>query len=600
VRRVGAIAVILAICLGAAASEGLAAGPAGPPTMPISAVRAGMTGYGLTVLHGTTIQRFDVKILGILHGGPTDLVLFRAGGPAIQEAGGNAAGMSGSPIYIGGRMLGALSYGYEFPGPDADLSLATPIEAMLKVLGAPAGVGASPTSGMYQADRPIAAPDGRRISRVLVMNSAADAAVYNAHPLPGLAAFAPAAMSLFASGVTPAAFQVLSRALRRFNVSPRQQYAGSASFAAPPLQPGSSLGVELVRGDAEMGGIGTVTYRRGDQILAFGHPMLNAGSASMMLTTAYIDTIVRSLNEPFKEGSIGGLVGMISEDRGVGIAGTVGQFPRTFGVRVQVRNADTGKTQSYGAQVVRRPDLAEAFVPTTALSLIQRAMDQVAGGSAQVSISLRARDVPDAIVREDLAYDIGDIATASALDVPGATQLLFGNFFQSIDPIDMTITITVTSRADTALLVSARPSTREVRPGDTMRVAVAVRPYGESEDLSRVVQFTVPRTFPTGPAFLLVGTAGTLNNGTGASPAEVFQALVGQEGTPTGTASLEEAVAQFEDAGKNTEVLVELVPEAVLAAVGSNANPDVETPAGTTVPTQWVVLGKFQIPVTVR
>jgi len=239
-------------------------------------------------------------------------------------------------------------------------------------------------------------------------------------------------------------------------------------------------------------------------------------------------------------------------------------------------------------------------VPTTALSLIQRAMDQVAGGSAQVSISLRARDVPDAIVREDLAYDIGDIATASALDVPGATQLLFGNFFQSIDPIDMTITITVTSRADTALLVSARPSTREVRPGDTMRVAVAVRPYGESEDLSRVVQFTVPRTFPTGPAFLLVGTAGTLNNGTGASPAEVFQALVGQEGTPTGTASLEEAVAQFEDAGKNTEVLVELVPEAVLAAVGSNANPDVETPAGTTVPTQWVVLGKFQIPVTVR
>ena len=174
----------------------------------------------------------------------------------------------------------------------------------------------------------------------------------------------------------------------------------------------------------------------------------------------------------------------------------MGQFPRTFGVRVQVRDADTGATQSYGAQVVRRPDLAEALVPTTVLSLIQRAMDRVAGGSAQVRIALRAREVPDEIVREDLAYDIGDIATASALDVPGATQLLFGNFFQSIDPIDMTINITVTNRPDTALLVSARPSTREVRPGDIMRVAVAVRPYGESEDLSRIVQFTVPPHFP--------------------------------------------------------------------------------------------------------
>ena len=568
--------------------------------MPLSAVRAGMTGYGLTVLHGTAIERFDVKILGVLHGGPTDLVLFRAGGRAIREAGGNAAGMSGSPIYIGGRMLGALSFGYQFPGPDADLSLATPIDVMLKVLGgSPAAASAPPPPQMYRADRPIPTWTGR-IARVLVMDSPVDAAAYNAHPLPGLAAFSPAAVSLFASGVTPAGMQILSRALRRYNVTPRVQAEGTEAFDAPPLQPGSALGVELVRGDTEVGGIGTVTYRRGNQILAFGHPMLNAGSASMMMTTAYIDTIVRSLDEPFKEGSIGALVGTISQDRGVGIAGTVEQFPRTFGVRVKVRDADTGATRSYGAQVMRRPDLAEALVPTAALSLIQRAMDMVSGGSAKVKITLRARDLPEEVVREDLAYDIGDIATAAALDVPGATQLLFGNFFQSLDPIDMTLDITVSNRPNTAVLVAAHPSTREVHPGDTVHVAVALRPYGASADVNRIVQFTVPRDFPPGPAFLLVGTVGTLNNGTGAPPAQVFQTLVAQEGTPSGAASLEEAIAQFEEAGKNTEVLVELVPEAVLTAVGSNANPDIESPAGTTLPSQWVVLGKFQIPVTVR
>ncbi|HYM69782.1 MAG TPA: hypothetical protein VEZ44_09320 [bacterium] len=601
VRKAWMIAIIAAMALGGIASQGLAQAPAVPPTLPLSAVRPGMTGYGLTVIHGTVIQRFDVKILGILHGGPAtnDLILFRAGGPLMKEAGGNAAGMSGSPIYIGDRMIGALSYGYQFPGPDADLSLATPIDQMLKVLGSGSPPASMSVPRVYSADHPVATPAGP-VTRVLVMNSVADAAAYNVRPLPGIAAVAPTAVPLFSSGVSPKAFEILSRVLRRYNVVPHQRYASTRTFAAPPLQPGSSLGVELVRGDADVGAIGTVTYRRGDQILAFGHPFLNAGLASMLLSTAYIDTIVRALDEPFKEGSIGALVGTVGQDRSVGISGTVGKFPRTFGVRVQIRDADAGISRTLGAQVVRRPDLAEGLVPMAVLSLVQRGLDRVAGGSAQVRIALRAREFPGEVVREDLAYDIGDIATASALDVPAATQLLFGNFFSSVDPIDMTVSVTVTSRPNTALLVAAHPNTTTVRPGDTVRVAVALRPYGDGDQVSQVIQFAVPQSFPSGPAFLLVGTAGTLNNANGASPDAQFQALVQQEGTPSGAASLTEAIDEFQHIGKNTEVLVELVPEGVLTAVGNNANPGFDVPAGTSMPTRWVVLGKFQIPVTVR
>jgi len=602
VPKVWTMAIIAVLVLGGSTPPGAAQSPQEPPTMPLGAVRPGMVGYGLTVFHGTAVQRFDVKILGILHGGgapPTDLILFRATGHTMEQAGGNAAGMSGSPIYVGGRLVGALSYGYQFPGPDADLSLATPIDEMLKVLKPAASQTAGPVVRLYHADRPIVTAAGP-LSQVVLMPSATDAAAYNAHPLPGTAAVAPAAVPLFATGMTPRAFEILSRSFRRYNVVPQQHYGGVGAFKAPPLEPGSAFGVELVRGDADVGAIGTVTYRRGDEILGFGHPFLNAGATSMLLSSAYIDAIVRALDEPFKEGSLGSLVGTLNQDRGVGVSGTIGRFPRTFDVRVRVRDADTGGSQTLGAQIVPRPDLAETLVPTAVLSLIQRGLDRVAGGSAQVQITLRAGKSSKPIVRQDLAYDIGDIATASVLDVPVATQLLFGNFFQTMDPVDMSVEVNVTSHPDTALLVVAHPNTQTVQPGDTVRVAVALQPYGGGERIDRVVQFAVPKTFPTGPAFLLVGTAGTLNNANGASPADQFQALVQQEGTPLGSASLKEAIDDFENTGKNTEILVELVPEGVLTAVGNNANPGFELPAGTVVPTPWVVLGKFQIPMTVR
>ncbi len=604
-RAAWAVAAILAACLGGLAPGALtgdspavlAQTPQAPQVLPLSQVRPGMTGYGLTVIHGTAIERFDVKILGILRGGPaSDLILFRATGPVVRSAGGTASGMSGSPIYVDERIAGGLSYGYHFAGPDADLSLATPIEEMLRALAPARPETEIVRPRLYRAAVPIATPAGS-IDRVLLMDSPADAAAYNAHPLPRVAAAAPVSVPMFASGVSPPAMTVLAHALGRYNVAPLQGYGGRREFPSPPVEPGSSVGVELVRGDVEVGAIGTVTYRRGNQILAFGHPLLNAGAASMLLTSAWIDTVVRSLDFPFKEGSVGSLVGSVTQDRGVGLAGVVGPLPRMFGVRVRVRDEDGGTVHTLGVQVVRRPDLAEGLVPAAVLGLVQKALDRVAGGSAAVRISLRARGLSQEVVREDLAYDIGDIATASVLDVPGATQLLFGNFFRNLDPVDMSVDISVTSRANTALLVEARPTVRTVHPGDRVRVAVSVRPYGGSAKVSREVDFTVPRDFPTGAAFLLVG-AGSLGNPM--PPGQLFQELVLQEGTPPAAGSLEEAIDQFEHAAKKTEVTVELVPEAVLTAVGSNANPGFEVSAGASVPTDWVVLGRFQIPMTVK
>jgi hypothetical protein len=601
VRRTWGVLAVLVMALGGIPSAGRAAPSDAPQILPLAQIKPGMTGYGLTVIRGTTIDRFAIQIMGTLRGGPSsDLILFRATGPVIRDAGGTASGMSGSPLYVGDRVIGALSYGYHFAGVDADLSLATPIEDMLKILASPpsrdAGVRGPRT---YEAASPIATALGP-ISRVVLMNSTAEAAAYNAHPLPQSIAVAPTAVPVFAAGVSSRALPLLSRFLARYNVAPMQGYGGTRQFAAPPVVPGSSLGIELARGDVEVGAIGTVTYRRGDQILAFGHPLLNAGTAAMPLTAAWIDTVVRSVDFPFKEGSIGPIVGTAIQDRGTGMAGQVGRFPRLFGVRVRVRDGE-GAVRETDAQVVRRGDLAEALVPVVALSAVQRSLDRVSGGSARVRIALRARGVAHEIVREDLAYDVADIATASVLDVPGATQLLFGNFFKTLDPIDMTVDVVVQNQSNTALLVSATTPTRTVTPGQRVRVEIGLFPYGGKEPITRTVQFTVPRDFPSGPAFLLVGSAGGLNDPSGMPTDQKFQLLVAQQGMPQGTAkSLDEAVEQFQEFGKNTDVLVDLLPAPVLEAVGGNANPGFELLAGTFVPTDVVVLGRFQIPMVVK
>jgi hypothetical protein len=593
--------LVLAMALAVMPSSGYAAPTDAPPILPLAQVKPGMTGYGLTVISGTKIVRFAIQIMGILKGGPaSDLILFRATGPVIRDAGGTASGMSGSPLYVGDRVIGALSYGYHFAGVDADLSLATPIEDMLKILAAPAPREAGVRDPrVYQAASPVATAAGP-VARVVLMNSPADAAAYNAHPLPGSVAVAPTAVPMFAAGFSSRSMALLTRLLGRYNVVPMQGYGGNREFTPPPVEPGSSLGVELARGDVEVGAIGTVTYRRGNRILAFGHPLLNAGLAAMPLTAAWINTVVRSLDFPFKEGSIGPIVGTAIQDRGIGMAGEVGRFPRLFGVRVRVRDGD-GPMRETGVQVVGRADLAEALVPMVALSAVQRSLDRVSGGSARVRVALRARGVAHEIVREDLAYDTADIATASVLDVPGATQLLFGNFFKTLDPVDMTVDISVQNPPNTALLVSATTSTKIVSPGQRVQVEIGLFPYGGKAQVKRTVQFTVPRDFPPGPAFLLVGTAGGLNDPSGIPPDQKFQLLVAQQGTPQGTAkSLDEAVEQFQDFGKNTDVIVDLLPAPVLQAVGGNANPGFELSAGTFVPTDSVVLGRFQIPMVVK
>ncbi|MBI4278091.1 MAG: hypothetical protein HY660_06505 [Armatimonadetes bacterium] len=573
----------------------------GPLTMPLAQVRVGMKGVGRTVIQGIRVEDYPVEILGVLDaGGGRQLIMFRITGPVLERLGGTAQGMSGSPLYVNGRIIGAHGFSLgNFRGPDANVGLATPIEEMLKLLEG--GTAGDVHPRVYVSRQPIRV-NGRAITRVVIADSTAQAEAINAAGPPGVAAASPAAVPLTAWGLGPRAFELLTHLMARHNVIPVQGPTtgrGGARFPEAPLEPGSAIGVEVVRGDVGFGAVGTLSYRHGNKILAFAHPMLNAGAAEYALTNAYVHTIIRSTQHPFKLGEIGSMVGRVTMDRSAGLGGEIGRLPRFFNVRVTVRTADN-KTLRMGAQVVRRRDLASNFVPVILASAIEQAMDEAGEGTARVKITMRARGLPRNLVRENVFYSGRNIAAAAALDLPEAVQFAFNNEFRTVDPMDMAVEVEVDRRRRTATIMDAQVAAREVRAGGIVRVRIRVRPFQQAEQISRIIEVPVPRNFPTGPAVLVIRSAGA-SGADGLPVEERFKMMVAQEPRPLPAEDFAQAIELFESAGKNTDLLLQVVPFGFPQLGSTDANfLNFDAFAMRTIPTDWVILGSFQIPLIIR
>ncbi|MDW8154532.1 MAG: hypothetical protein RMM09_09990 [Armatimonadota bacterium] len=561
--------------------------------MRLAEIRPGMRGVGRTVIRGTRVEEFSFEVLGTTEGPSGRLVLFRAYGPVIEQAGGVAAGMSGSPMYLQGRLAGALSYSYVFAGPDRNLGLFTPIERMLELLEA--GRPAAHHPGLMRLDRPLRL-GGRTVDHILVARDVASGRAASARM--GIPAFAPVVTPLVVSGLGDRAFRLLRASLSPLPVVPVQGYGGVGRFPEAPLVPGSAVGVALARGDVNLVAFGTLTYRRGRRFLGLGHQMLGSGESAYMLTTAYIHTVVRSLEMSFKEGDLGNVVGTVTRDRAAGIGGELGRLPRIFNVVVRVVDRDGGRSLQLGTHMVRRRDLAQALIPGLVLSAIERGWDASGGGTAEVRIAARARGLPRPVERTNRVYSARDVAAAAVLDVVEATRILFHNEFAPLEPVDLSVEVTLTRRPLIASVVEVEAEHRTVPQGGKLRVRLRLRPFQE-EQWTRVVEIQVPQNFPRGPALLVVGSAGSSREAV--DPTNLLLSRVAGEPQPTRFDSLEQELEFFERFGRNTDVLLQLIPTGI---------PPSDDPAkrfiyfdafaGEILPTDWVVRGEVVIPIVVE
>ncbi|HET6352328.1 MAG TPA: hypothetical protein VFG89_09405 [Coriobacteriia bacterium] len=343
-----ALLLVLACAFALCVTSTALAAPA-DPTMSVAQLRAALaasptgtlTGHFKTVLKGYTISKVDATVVGVVTDSPTStLILFTSTGDAV--AGGIASGMSGSPLYVddGGtdKMVGAVAYAGDFALNGA--GLATPIDDMIAVENAPLGMASTlknpVIAGRSIVDRVILTDEPERYAG----EAAAGAMV--AHPL----------SEAFIGGVKPGsgAYKLLSAALKRAGLTPTAMASGGSYSASslPPqtLDPGASIGALIATGDAWMGGIGTETYRNGNNVMAFGHPLFNMEPESMFLTDAWVDGSWQSSWSSFKFASPSSEPrGAFVKDRLAGCMAVVGQdIPVTPVTAHAVRLSGSGAT----------------------------------------------------------------------------------------------------------------------------------------------------------------------------------------------------------------------------------------------------------------
>ncbi|MCE5286568.1 MAG: peptidase S55 SpoIVB [Pelosinus sp.] len=500
---------------------------AAPDMMSVDNIKIGMHGIAKTVVLGTKIEDFDVEVLGIMKNqGPAgDLILVRVSGDVIDRTDGIVQGMSGSPVYIDGKLVGAIAYGW--PLKDHKITMVTPIGDMLKLWNIPgASAGSSESQPLSTA------------------------------PNQGDAQAVPEAASLMVSGLSEHAMDMLANQLKPYQLVPYAIGEAPAGIEFPPLEPGSSVGVQLVRGDVSMEAIGTVTYMEGNKILAFGHPFLKRGKAEYFMTNAYIFTTVNGLDTGFKLGTTGNLVGVINQDRGSGIAGEVASYPAIIPMSIHVQDKNLENTREANVQLVRDEQLVPALAATTVFSVMEKAMDRVGPGTAKVSFAISARNMPGEVLkRENLFYSAGNVGEAAVGEFLEAMSILMGNKYNQVDIMDVKVNVSVSDEQRTASIVEARASETTVRPGDKVSVTVQLKPF-RGEKITRVVNFTVPKDQPAGPMTLEVRGGGMIPLAQllkAANPEALTQLLKYQHKDKT----FAEVISGFSNRERNNDIIVE-------------------------------------------
>ena len=514
---------------------------AAPDFLPIDQVSKGMHGVAKTIVAGNTIEEFGVEVLEVMkQKGPSgDLILVRTYGDVIERTGGIAQGMSGSPVYINGKLVGAIAYGWSLT--DHKIGMVTPIADMLKLWEITDGHADSKVLGEAPVATPLSTP-------------------------------------LMVSGFGEQALKMLTDKLAPYNLTP---YAVNGSIsdanngiAYKTVEPGSTIGVQLVRGDVSVGALGTVTYVEGDKILAFGHPFLKRGKANYFLTDADVFTTINGLENSFKLGTPTEAIGIINQDRGAGVAGKLGKFPVIVPLRINVTDNNLGRTNELWAQVIQDEELAPTLAAVSIFNAIEKTTDRIGSGTAKVSFEISANGIPgQALKRENMFYTQGNIGELAVAEVHEALALLNGNQFNAVDIMDVKVNINIDTERRTATIIEAKASTNPVKPGDKVDIAVKLKPF-RGEPITRHITYTVPKDQQPGTIMLAVRGGGMVSMAQLLGKRQNGEEDMTKLFIKARPKSLDEAVNELVKRDRNNDIVVEAIdmsiPEVTQA---SEANP---------------------------
>ena len=467
----------------------------GQSLFPLKDIRPGMHGIGRTIFSGNRIEEFQVEILGVLENmGPHEsIILARLSGGPLQETG-VMQGMSGSPVYIDGKLVGAVALGYAFSKePIAGIR---PIEDMIRPVA---------TRAALLAPRaPVALAANELVRRF---------------PQPALAMAGSAQMVDIA---TPLSFGGFSRAtldafapqLRALGLEPRQAVSSSGKLAdtmgnPADVKPGSMISVQLLSGDYNVGADGTVTYIDGNRIYAFGHRFLDVGATSLPFARSDVLALIPNTNSSFKLSAAREWMGSIGYDGNTAIAGEFGKHAATVPVSVSVTRAGR-HIESYQMQMVNDALLSPLLTQMAVFSAIDATERTVGASTLRITGDIAFENTSTPVRIDNMFSTDNGSATQASLSTAVPVAYVMQSDFNMLRLKSIALNIEAFEQKKELTIDSLTISQPEAHAGDTVRLNVLLAGENGAET-SRQLDYKIPIGAEPGPLYFTVADAGTSN-----------------------------------------------------------------------------------------
>ena len=580
------------------------------PILPHDKVTEGMVGTAYTVIDSSgQLRDFQVDIVGNMENGKGSqpMIMAKASGPVVEQTGGILQGMSGSPVYVDGYLIGAVAAGIKDMTPYT--FFITPIDEMLPLWSMPDKKNKTHISTINikkaaetrekaaaekkkQQEERAKSTDKKVYGDELMDRARAAVAADKDKEQAGAEEAVPEEETaengqpvepsdeqakqeteqpdeadvqtepkdvMYFSGFNQAGLDFLKR-----QIDPQGTYSflpmGAPSAADmnkteyhATLEPGAAVGVAVTYGDFAVGATGTVTAVDGDRILAFGHPFLHRGNVNYFMTDATVVGTISGQSNGMKVANIGNIIGRISQDRATGIAGTLGQFPSVVPIKVSVRDNGLARSENYGARIAYDEDFLPQLSGGIAYAALSKTSDNLSGSTAKVGFKIRTDAVKDGVVsRDNMFYNTADVGQTAMAELMQAMSTICQNTDKESDIIDVQVDITLDGGRKTASLISAVPDKKKVKPGDTVRFTTTIKPYRKAQE-TLIIPYKVPDAQP----------AGTLNldiRGGGLVPVTALM-LLQQSGVDVANPAenrltTEDRLRKLEKSGKNNEIVI--------------------------------------------
>lgn len=482
--------------------------------MPVSAVKEGMRGVARTVFNGSEPEEFTVEILGVVPGaiGPKqDLIVGRISGGKADRTG-VFAGMSGSPVYVDGKLIGAISY--SFPFSKEPMCGITPIEQMISIF--------------EQQPRPAKAPEPR-------MLSFAELASTEWLPMPGknyagtdpivamgsngsmLSAvagqsFRPIGTPMTFNGISAKALEMFAPQLAQAGLMPVAAAGGSAAIGPmkkadqTTLVGGDSVSMQLTRGDVSMAASGTVTFRDGERIYAFGHPFLGLGSSELPMSESSVVTVVPNVNNSFKLAVPESMVGTMTQDRATGVFGKLGQAPRMIPVKITLETS-RGQKETLNFEVAKDTFLSPLLINIGIANVL---LAQERGlGDSMIEVDGEIKINGNETVSVERRFAGSQATTMAAGSIAAPVSLLFRNGFEGFEVESVSVTLKSSDGSRTAALERITVDRTTAKPGETVQIQAFAR-TNTGKTLVQNIPVTIPKDTPAGSFSIVIGDGGSI------------------------------------------------------------------------------------------